>query len=158
MISLGSKPVGLFVEPQPCTHLAIFPTAFSHSLLPFSIFSSINLFKLLHYMSFYHGLLTMLMFDCLIRILEHIQQFRSCSAIPQLFRDSAAFLLFDMLHVSSQGTSHMGMLGWMYTWIVCYWLSQTSHVCPWSTQVFPRSNGQVLNGGTGAVSSWDTEL
>ena len=107
---------------------------------------------------FKHNWLILLMFYCWFRFLTYKQSFCSCSAIPQLFRDSAAFLLFDMLHVSSQGTSHMGMLGWMYTWIVCYWLSQTSHVCLWSSQVFPRSNGQVLNGGTGAVSSWDTEL
>ena len=77
-----------------------------------------------------------------------VLQFRSYSAIPQLFRDSAAFLLFAILHVSSPGTSHMGMLVWMSTWIVCYWLGQISHVCPRSTQEHPRSNSQVADGGT----------
>lgn len=70
------------------------------------------------------------------------------TTILQLFCNSAAFLLFAILHVSSQGTGHMGTLVWMYTWFVCYQLGQFGHICPRSTQVHPRSNSKVPNSGT----------
>ena len=87
------------VEPQPCTHLPVLPTAFPYSLLSSDIISSINLFNSFHYMSFNMIWLTVLMIDCLFRILVHVQQFRSCSAIPQLLSNSAVVQRFRSLFV-----------------------------------------------------------